>query len=187
MEPRSAWAAGVHGEAVALGGGWLECAQPAVAATARTPMSVALWVKPAAFDPGHTAMATRQLGDGPADYFFLGTLGRRLKLRSSLWAKDLSGPLPLPLDRWVHVAFTHDSDGVTRLYQDGVEITQGGTTSRRSAFITAPLSVGVSFNGPGQSERGQAFTGLIDDLAVWDRALAPQEIAALAGARPRGP
>jgi len=188
VDPRSAWGPGVHGGAIALGRGWLECPQPAVAATARTPMSVALWVKPGAFVSGHTAMVTRQLGDGPADYFFLGTLGRRLKLRSSLWAKDFSGPRPLPLDRWVHVAFTHDSDGVTRLYQDGVEISQGRTTSRRAATITAPLSVGVSVNGPGQSEPGQPFTGLIDDLALWDRALAPEEIAALArGARPRGP
>jgi RNA polymerase sigma-70 factor (ECF subfamily) len=188
MDPRSAWGAGVYGGAIALGRGWLECPQPAVAATARTPMSVALWVKPGAFVWGHTAMVTRQLGDGPADYFFLGTLGRRLKVRSSLWAKDFSGPRPLPFDRWVHVAFTHDSDGVTRLYQDGVEISRGRTTSRRTATITAPLSVGVSNNGPGQSEPGQAFTGLIDDLALWDRALAPEEIAALAhGARPRGP
>ena len=188
VDPRSAWGAGVHGAAIALGQGWLECPQPAVAATARTPMSVALWVKPAAFAWGHTAMVTRQLGDGPADYFFFGTLGRRLKLRSSLWAKDFSAPRPLPLDRWVHVAFTHDSDGVTRLYQDGVEVSQGPTRSRRRATITAPLSVGVSVNGPGQSDPGEPFTGLIDDLALWDRALAPEEIAALArGARPRGP
>jgi hypothetical protein len=150
-----------------------------------TPMSVALWVKPAAFVSGHTAMVTRQLGDGPADYFFLGTLGRRLKLRSSLWAKDFSGPRPLPIDRWVHVAFTHDSDGVTRLYQDGVEVSQSRTRSRRRATITAPLSVGVSVNGPGQSEPGQPFTGLIDDLALWDRALAPEEIAVLAHGVPR--
>lgn len=187
VDPRAAWGAGVHGGAITLGRGWLECPQPVVAATARTAISVALWVKPAAFAWGHTAMVTRQLGDGPADYFFFGTLGRRLKLRSSLWAKDYSAPRPLPLDRWVHVAFTHDNDGFTRLYQDGVEVSQGPTTSRRRATITAPLSVGVSVNGPGQSDPGQPFTGLIDDLALWDRALAPEEIAALArGARPRG-
>jgi RNA polymerase sigma-70 factor (ECF subfamily) len=186
IDGRTAWVGGVHAGAIDLGHGWIECPQPTVAATARTPMSVALWVNAAAISSGHAALVTRQLGDGPTDYFFLGMLGPRLKVRSSLWSKDLAAPRPLPLHRWVHVAFTHDGDGMTRLYQDGVEVMRGPTSSKHRATITTPVSVGAGIDGPDQGDRGEQFTGLVDELSLWDRALAPEEIAALArGARPR--
>jgi hypothetical protein len=66
-------------------------------------------------------------------------------------------------------------------------VTRAPTTCRRRTTVTASVSVsvgvGVSVNGPGQSDRGQPFTGLVDDLALWDRPLAPEEIATVARGR----
>ena len=75
LDARRSWVPGLHAGALELEHGWVECPQPPVAATVATPMSVALWVNAIALSSSHTALVSRQLGKGPADYFFLGTIG----------------------------------------------------------------------------------------------------------------
>jgi hypothetical protein len=82
---------------------------------------------------------------------------------------------PFAKDIWTHVAFTIDNfntgrpDGMARLYLDGKE---AGQISPRSQTFTwdsgkAILMLGVS------------YAGLMDDLALFDRALTAVEIAHL--------
>jgi RNA polymerase sigma-70 factor (ECF subfamily) len=180
LDPQRAWTRGKLGGAIDVRHGWLECPQPAVAATSRTALSVALWVRVLDRSTGHAALVARQLGAGRQDYFFLGTLGARLKVRSTLWRTSVMAAGPLPRDRWVHVAFTHDASGTTRLYQDGMEVARGRGSGHREALVTTPITMGAGIDGP--AEPGEPFRGVVDEVATWDRALTSGEIAALAGA-----
>lgn len=81
------------------------------------------------------------------------------------------GP-PFSKDRWTHVAFTWDRfntrqpDGVVALYLDGAVV---GTLQKRTQ----------TFTWSGQDPRlllGLWYVGLLDDLAVFNRALSPEEI-----------
>ncbi len=86
----------------------------------------------------------------------------------------VDGP-PFGADRWTHVAFTWErfntgaSNGIAVLYLDGAQV--GALTGRRQTFTwkvaDARLLLGVGFEG------------WIDDLAVFNRALTPEEIASI--------
>ena len=83
--------------------------------------------------------------------------------------------VPMPsedLNTWVHLAGTYD--GTTwRLYRNGVEV--GATVDSVGALeMDADWAVGARGNG---AER--FFNGLIDDAAVWDRALSAGEVELL--------
>ncbi len=89
---------------------------------------------------------------------------------------------PAPVGRWLHVAVTNDGSGRAaglRLFVDGrpaaVEIVRDHLTKDITGGGGDTLALGERF-------RDRGFTGgLVDDLAVFSRALAPVEIAALAG------
>ena len=86
----------------------------------------------------------------------------------------------LPVGEWVHVAFTYDgssrADGM-RLYVDGEletsEVVRDGLTRMIIKGAEGDLTIGERF-------RDQGFArGRVDDLAVFDRELAPIEVRRL--------
>ena len=98
-----------------------------------------------------------------------------------------AGKPPFGAGKWSHVAFTfehfntgHD-DGVATLYLDGKR--QGTVRGRTQTFTWDPDKAAVML--------GLSFTGLFDELAIFDRALGEDEIREvfLAGGRSprRGP
>ena len=185
LDPWRAWTTGAVGGAVDLrGGGWLECPQPAVAAGRPAPdMTVMVRVKAALTEAAHGAVVTRELGSEHDDLFFFGFVGDRLKISSRAWLGWVSRPVPSARDRWAHIAFTRRAGGPTRLYLDGVEVGANQQGERPlPAGGAPPLTVGGGHPGLGGGEIRQHFAGLVDELAVYDRALRPEEIAAAAGA-----
>ncbi|MFZ3077138.1 MAG: LamG domain-containing protein [Candidatus Aenigmatarchaeota archaeon] len=75
--------------------------------------------------------------------------------------------LPLyPVNNWYHVVFVRDNmNTVSNLYING--ILDGNTTNNESLnWGTANLLFGTSSNG---------FNGTIDEVRIWNRALAPDE------------
>jgi hypothetical protein len=95
--------------------------------------------------------------------------------------------LPFARDKWTHVAFTFANlntgkpNGIGKLYLDGKPVTQ--VAGRELTFTWEPSRVAVMF--------GLSYTGLFDDLALFDRALTEEEVAALSrlegGVRSLGP
>jgi hypothetical protein len=91
-------------------------------------------------------------------------------------------PDPTPMGEWDHVAFS--ADGATlHLYLNGKEI----ATADYIKPINPPdfpwLSIGGSLDGTSGSAPYAALPdfmqGQMDDLAIWDRALTPEEVTAI--------
>lgn len=82
-------------------------------------------------------------------------------------------------DRFHHVAVTHDGSAQTsgmKIYIDGQPQTfqvSKDTLQGNTILNTVPLTIGVRDNG------GEPFTGIIDDVKIFNRALTPSEVQSL--------
>lgn len=85
------------------------------------------------------------------------------------------GPSALPLNTWTHLALTYDG-AMLRFYVNGVVV----SSSPETFFLTRstnPLCIG------GDPTQGQFFSGIIDELRVYNLALSAAQIESdLAGA-----
>ncbi len=92
--------------------------------------------------------------------------------KSSLFISTMD---PLRSGQWYHLAAVTDNDRVF-LYLDGV--LQGQQIVRQRSFVgSGQLSV---FIGASQG-RSNFLTGLVDEIAVYNRALGPDEVKKIAG------
>jgi RNA polymerase sigma factor (sigma-70 family) len=183
----SYWTDGVNGGALNLDGrGWLACTRVDSWAALSSEITVAGWVKRPAGHPGLRALVSRQQGDDSADYFMLGFSGDLLVFASNVWNVRVRAVVPR-YDRWVHVAATRSADGVAVLYVDGVEATRVARAPGRSiAGGPNSLLIGAGLNVPDPDAPTELLEGAMDDLLIYKRALAAEEIAALAaGAEPK--
>ncbi len=84
--------------------------------------------------------------------------------------RDVRGAGALPLNAWTHLATTYDGN-VLALYVNGV---QAATLLATGSIATStdPLKIG------GNAIWGEWFSGLIDEVRVYNRALTATEIQA---------
>jgi hypothetical protein len=81
---------------------------------------------------------------------------------------------------WMHVVATHDSSGNSRLYQNGV-LVSGPTSRPFDSNLSGNFAIAAHSNG---SDR---WTGQLDEIGVWNRALTADEVLALyRGGNPPG-
>jgi hypothetical protein len=86
-------------------------------------------------------------------------------------------PFAPSVDRWYHVAVTRD-DSTFSFFVDGVLM----SSAIEPALIqdaNAPLTLG-------QAEGGNFMNGQLDEIAIYNRALSPEELQAIAAAGPIG-
>jgi RNA polymerase sigma-70 factor (ECF subfamily) len=189
LDPNGAWVPGALSAAIALERGFVECPQASQPVHSTTPMSVSAWVKIQAWGVRHVAVVTRPIDRGTSaqDYFNLGMLDGKLKVRSDFWNIRITARPRVPLGRWVHVAFTYDEHATLRLYMDGKEM--GEKTSprtQRQGLLSGPVFIGAGIDASERTDPGQQLTGAVDEVAIYDRTLTPAEISALAaGGQPR--
>jgi len=87
---------------------------------------------------------------------------------------------------WVHLAGTYDGEtGKMSLYVNGKPIgtqTRVGELRLDPESLNRPLIIGAELNGPNVDEVENGFNGYVDEVRLYDRALADEEIKTLAEA-----
>src|SRR5262249_58894639 len=88
-----------------------------------------------------------------------------------LWAgseQGIAGASSLPLNTWSHLAATYSS-GALRLYVNGSQVASGTGTGNINTS-TGALRIG------GNNIWGEYFTGRLDEVRIYNRALSQAEI-----------
>jgi len=143
-------------------------------------LTVGAWINQAATNPpvnGYSIIFDKAWDGSPNGYELAVVMGEvRLWLATTDARQGASLAFPLPRQRWVQVAATYDG-AMMRLYLDGVEVASAPLTgtilpNNHDACIG-------NDNWPGS--RNYAFNGLIDEVMVFNRALAAAEVQGLFG------
>jgi len=134
-------------------------------------LSVEAWLRTATADQEDKWFVNCIYGDGGSGFRFGLSRGcLAFAIPKTPWSHHLVAAGPLPLGRWVHVAATFDGRA-ERIYMDGREV---ASMPRQGPVrpTDQPLCVG-NF---AQAHRAH-FTGLLDDVRIYSRALSADEIA----------
>jgi len=138
--------------------------------------TISAFVSPSVLSGYRRIFCAEQAGTGYG--YTLGLVG------SKVWLQDYSASAnifpsattgDLVVNVWSHVAFVSYSSSLRKLFFNGTEVlsdTQAGASSIATtrAFI-------------GQTQNVQFFSGFIDDVRIYNRALSPDEIRTLATRR----
>jgi hypothetical protein len=84
----------------------------------------------------------------------------------------LNSPLTIPLSQWTHLAITFD--GTTkRLYVNGAQVARQGGMGPLVYDPSVPVTIGSDWARNASNTR---FTGRVDEVAIYNRALAADEV-----------
>lgn len=166
----AAWDAGRYGGGLRFDGtdDWVTIPD-AASLDLRTGMTLAAWVRPTTTSGWRTVVLKEQPGDLVYALYSSTSAGVP---SGHVWVGDderVLGPGPLPANQWTHLAATYDG-AMLRLFRDGAQI------ASRSLPGTVATSGGVLRLG-GNAVWNEWFSGVIDEVRVYDRALTASEIA----------
>ncbi|HET9250935.1 MAG TPA: LamG-like jellyroll fold domain-containing protein [Candidatus Eisenbacteria bacterium] len=123
------------------------------------------WVYPTALSGNWTDVIMKWNDDY---YLTAGSSNGGLPAMGASTLSPLYATSVLPVNTWSHLAATYDG-ATMRLYLNGVQVSSQAQTGTM-ATSGGPLSFG------GDALFGQYFTGRIDEVRIYDRALTPAEI-----------
>jgi glucose/arabinose dehydrogenase/PKD repeat protein len=128
-------------------------------------MTLEAWVYPTVLTGGWTDVIMKQTDN----YYLAATAqpGGVAAMGSSIGYPVYAGT-PLPANTWSHLAATYDGVRMC-LYVNGIEVNSRAETDSLPTS-SGPLSFG------GDAVYGQRFTGRIDEVRIYRRALTPSEI-----------
>ena len=168
-------ASGLSGRALSLAGGSQHAAMPTGIVWNMVDFTLAGWVKLGA-SGGHLF----DFGTGAAVTMYLAPAGASGVLRFAIAVNGaeqrVDGTAPLPTGVWTHVAVTR-SALVGTLYVNAVQV------GRNTNLGNYPARLGNTPNnwiGRSQNAADPNLVGLVDDVRVYQRALSPAELRALA-------
>jgi large repetitive protein len=171
------WIAGVEGTALSLSGtGQYATVSDTATLDITSGITLAAWVKPGKTGTQYLIKKAVQTGTNGYELSMAttGTFFVRFNQTTSgnLYRLDSKTLYSTLLNTWVHVAATYDGTTM-RLYLNGVEDSAKARTVTIATNALA-LAIGAESNG------GSPFQGAMDEVRVYNRALSPVEVAALA-------
>jgi len=144
-----------------------------------SPLTIELWAYRTSAAQSQHLVGKRTPGCGGGDsYQIVIDYSRGLSFNSL--GGGVETGVDLPLNTWTHLAGTFDGS-TYRFYMDGqlLPTVPGTGTGTLGPSNTDPLTIGTSGGCPG-------FTGRIDELGIFNRALSQAEIQAIADAGSAG-
>jgi hypothetical protein len=181
LNPYDASVTGVAGHAIHFNGsGYLECGTPEAVEQLGHALTVAGWLNLDREEHDLRAILAWQRDQGSQRFgLFFGVAGSKLVLASDVWGR-IEAPLGPVAGRWIHVAATRDQNGRKRLFIDGVAVAEDGGHRQALGSGHNPLIIGGHIHTGGQRKITQQIHGTLDELALYGRALSPDEVAVLA-------
>jgi Concanavalin A-like lectin/glucanases superfamily len=184
LDPAQAWVTGRQGGALATNGaGYVSVPDSPSIDGITTQVTVSAWVYfdgvISAADSYGTAIS-RQVGTTNEQYYHLslyqtGTPTLFIGFSASVLPVRPAAPQPVVAKQWTHLAGTYDGSLAT-LYVDGVEA-NSLPISGVFPLDTRPVILGGNGNAGAVTE---LFPGRIDEVALYNRALTPEEVQLLA-------
>ena len=133
-------------------------------------MTLEAWIKPADTSFWRTVMMKDQRRNGLVYALFAASDTRvpagNIDVNGQ---KIVRGPTVLPLNSWTHLATTYDGQ-TQRLYVNGIEVASRAQTG------SMPNSKGALHLGGNTVWPNEFYRGVIDEVRIYNRALAPTEI-----------
>ncbi len=139
-------------------------------------ITVTAWINPTDASDWRT-IVSKLAGNRKDVYWFLrkGKIGAALAGPSGVPGRDWQPNVPIEINTWTHVALTYD--GATMImYKDGAP---AASTSASGALMLADSSSNESCLVGANTQWGEHFHGIIDELQVYNRALSASEIGGL--------
>ena len=146
-----------------------------------TTTTISLWIHPTAITgPGNQILGSIANADGGKDGIILNhEANTDFNIRSTYSENNvgqgevLTPVHSVPLDTWTHIAYSWDAINGVKLYTNGA-LAATGSYSAPPASHDRALMIGKSI-----LSQSQSFTGRIDDVRIWNRALSGSEVASL--------
>jgi hypothetical protein len=164
-------AEGVEGKALVCQGGCVVVPQdPLLSPT--TGLTIECWVKTDEAGQDNKWLVNRVFGGCEGTGYRMGVLGGKpcFEVPQTNWSHHLSADIPLPTGRWVHLAGTFDGNTM-RIYVDG-EL--HGTMDRPGPVKPNEAHLCL---GSYEVDHPAYFTGLLDEVRLYSRALSADEVA----------
>jgi hypothetical protein len=137
-----------------------------------TDMTISMWIKPTLTGDDYQRLIDKSTsGGGAGGYSFIvrsdGTL--------LVWvdsAQYVGSTFTLEPNVWQHVAWTHLESGLPKLYVNGAELTYDVQNIATIPETTANMRIGTW-----NHTTGREYSGLMDEVGVWTRALSATEVS----------
>jgi hypothetical protein len=161
---------GVVGTAIGCAGGVVVVPDDSLLSVSEG-LTIDCWVKTDVPDQHDRWILNRVQGGGEDTGYRLGVLSGRpcFEVPQTTWSHHLSGPDPLPVGRWVHLAGTFDGRAM-RLFVDGAEVAAlhrpGPVRPNQFDLVIGGFAAGAPAH----------FMGLVDEVRLFSRALAADEV-----------
>ncbi|MFC7590556.1 LamG-like jellyroll fold domain-containing protein [Nonomuraea antimicrobica] len=162
------WASGKYGQALSFNGtsSWVTVADSG-SLRLTDGMTLMAWVRPSSVTGWRTVVMKEFGADLAYAIMGSGSSGPGAFIHTSSGA-NAPAPANLPLDAWSHVAATYDG-ATLRMFVNGAQVATNPTGGDLRTG-TSPLRIG------GNSGSGEYFSGLIDEVRVYNKALTPAQI-----------
>src|SRR5262245_32466796 len=170
------WTAGRYGRALEFYGSATVTIPDSASLDLRLAMTLEAWVYPTTTEPAWKDIVFKSVDM----YYLEGSSPNAAPATGGTFASGpLHGPGALPVNTWSHLAATYDG-ATLRLYVDGVEVARRAQTGKIKSS-SRELTIG------GDAHFGQYWTGRIDEVRIYDRALSASEIQGDRSAPVTGP
>ena len=146
-------------------------------------LTIACWFRADDYANEDGRLVSKATGIMEADHYWMlsttssgGQIRLRFRLKTGGTTSTLiAGSGNLAASTWTHAAAVYDGSTMT-LYKDGVPA--GSVSKTGSVSVNPAVSAWIASNPP--TAGSNAFDGLVDEVRLYNRALTPDEIAALA-------
>ena len=149
-------------------------------------MTAEAWVFPTVLSSVHQSVIASGSSTSDNDAWWMGVFNGNARFWSNHEGPGmvmLQSAAAIPLNQWTHLAASFDGDTKV-LYVNGAQV---AAQSGLGPLIYDPAAIPVTIASDWTSNASsQLFTGLIDEVSLYDRALSPAEVSGIAAAGPAG-